>query len=214
MAIDLTLRGTKGSALTYQEVDANFTSIKSNVEAIAVVDTSSFVTSTVLASSLTNYATNTALASSLTNYVTNTALANSLTNYALTATLDGYVTTATSQTISGAKTLQNATLKAVNETVYAWGNVSGTIAPNASSGTIQTMTLTGALTLNALTSPVAGQSVTLKISQDGTGGRTLTSTMKFAGGSKTLSTSSNAIDIVNIVYDGSDYLAALVKGFA
>jgi hypothetical protein len=177
MAISLTLRGTKGSALTYTEVDANFTSIKSAVDAI---DTSTFITSATLSTSL-----------------------------------GAYVTTATNQTISGAKTLQNATLKAVNETVYAWGNVSaGTYSPNATSGTIQTMTLTGNITINALTSPVAGQSVTLKISQDATGNRTLTSTMKFAGASKTLSTSSNSIDIVNIVYDGTDYLASLVKGFA
>ena len=175
MPISLTLRGTKGSALTYQEVDANFTSLRDNI-----ADTSTFVTSSSLVTSLSSY-----------------------------------VTTATTQTISGAKTLQNATLKAVNETVYAWGNVSaGTYSPDATSGTIQTMTLTGNITINTLTNIIAGQSVTLKIKQDGTGGRTLTSTMKFAGGSKTLSTSSNAIDIVNVVYDGSDYLAALIKGFA
>jgi hypothetical protein len=122
--------------------------------------------------------------------------------------LTGYVTTATSQSITGTKKFRG-----VQETVYAYGNVSGTIAPDATSGTIQTLTLTGALTLNAFTNPQAGQSITLKITQDGTGGRALTSTMKFAGSSRTLSTSSNAIDIVSIVYDGSDYLAALVKGF-
>jgi hypothetical protein len=179
MTISLTLRGTKGTTLTYQEVDANFTNIRDAVDALTI-DTSTFITTSSLATQL-----------------------------------GAYVTTATNQTISGAKTLQNATLKAVNETVYAWGNVSaGTYSPNATSGTIQTMTLTGNVTINAFASPVAGQAVTLKITQDGTGSRTLTSTMKFAGGSKTLSTSSNAIDIVNIVYDGSDYLAALIKGFA
>jgi hypothetical protein len=174
MTINLTLRGTKGTTLTYEEVDANFTELKSAIEATSSVDTSSFVTTS-----------------------------------SLSTQLGAYVTTSTSQSVTGTKTFRG-----IQETVYAWGNVSGTIAPDASSGTIQTMTLTGALTLNALTSPQAGQSVTLKIAQDGTGGRTLTSTMKFAGGSKTLSTSSNAIDIVNIVYDGSDYLAALIKGFA
>lgn len=196
MAITLTLRGTKGSALTYQEVDANFTNLKAGVEGIAVVDTSSFITNTILASSLTNY-------------VSNTALANSLTNYVLTTTLGGYVTTATAQSITGTKTF-----KGIQETVYAWGNVSGTITPDATSGTIQTMTLTGTVTISALSTPVAGQSVTLKIKQDATGGRTLTSTMKFAGGSKTLTTTSNAIDVINITYDGTDYLASLVKGFA
>lgn len=188
MPINLTLRGTKGTTLTYQEVDANFTSIKDAVDGLTV-DTSTFVTTSSLSTQLANYAT--------------------------TSSLNAYVTTATNQTISGAKTLQNATLKAVNETVYAWGNVSaGTHTINATSGTIQTMTLTGNVSINAFTSPQAGQAVTLKIAQDATGSRTLTSTMKFAGASKTLSTASNAIDVLNIVYDGTDYLAALVKGFA
>ena len=177
MTISLTLRGEKGATLSYQEVDANFTNLR---DAIQVVDTSSFVTTS-----------------------------------SLSTQLSAYVTTATNQTITGAKTLNNATLKAVNETVYAWGNTSaGTYTINATSGTIQTLTLTGNVTISSFTSPQAGQAVTLKITQDATGGRTLASTMKFAGGSKTLSTSSNAIDILNIVYDGTDYLASLVKGFA
>jgi len=193
MTINLTLRGTKGSTLTYQEVDSNFTSIKTAVDSISTVDTSSFVTTSSLSTQLTNYVTSSSLSTQL----------------------QGYVTTTTNQTISGAKTLQNATLKAVNETVYAWGNTSaGTYTIDATSGTIHSMTLTGAVTINAFTNPVAGQAVTLKITQDATGSRTLTSTMKFAGASKTLTTSSNAIDIVNILYDGSAYLASLVKGFA
>jgi hypothetical protein len=206
MTINLTLRGTKGSTLTYQEVDSNFTSIKTAVDSISTVDTSSFVTTSSLSTQLTNYVTSSSLSTQLTNYVTSSSLSTQL---------QGYVTTTTNQTISGAKTLQNATLKAVNETVYAWGNTSaGTYTIDATSGTIHSMTLTGAVTINAFTNPVAGQAVTLKITQDATGSRTLTSTMKFAGASKTLTTSSNAIDIVNILYDGSAYLASLVKGFA
>jgi hypothetical protein len=66
--------------------------------------------------------------------------------------------------------------------------------------------------LNAFTSPIAGQSLTLIINTNGTS-RTLTSTMKFAGASKTLSTT-NTTDIISVFYDGTNYWASLAKGFA
>jgi hypothetical protein len=56
--------------------------------------------------------------------------------------------------------------------------------------------------------------VTLVLQQDGTGNRTLTSTMKFVGGFKTLTTTTNAIDIITVFYDGTNFLASLAKGFA
>jgi hypothetical protein len=98
--------------------------------------------------------------------------------------------------------------------IYSIGTTSGTITPNATNGNVQTITLNGNLTLNAFASPVAGQSITLKIVQDATGSRTLTSTMKWAGGIKTLSTAANSIDIASIYYDGTNYFASLAKGFA
>jgi hypothetical protein len=98
------------------------------------------------------------------------------------------------------------------EPVFSLGTTSGTIAPNISNGNVQSITLNGNLTLNAFTSPVAGQSVTLIVNTNGTG-RTLTSTMKFAGGSKTLSTT-NTTDIISVLYDGTNYWASLSKGFA
>jgi len=98
-----------------------------------------------------------------------------------------------------------------NETVFSLGTTSGTIAPNAANGAVQTITLDGNLTLNAFTSPVAGQSVTLIVNTGGTG-RTLTSSMKFAGGEKTLSTT-DTTDIISIFYDGVNYWASLAKDF-
>jgi hypothetical protein len=107
------------------------------------------------------------------------------------------------------------TLKGLNETVYNWGSVgAGTYTPDASSGTVHKMTLTGNVTINALANVSTGSSVTLILTQDGTGSRLLSSTMKFAGGSKTLSTAINSIDTVSVFYDGTNYLAGLVKGYA
>lgn len=89
-----------------------------------------------------------------------------------------------------------------------------TITPDVANGNIQTVTLTGNVTLSAFTNPIAGQSLTLFVVQDGTGSRLLTSTMKFAGGSKTLSTAASSIDIITAYYDGTNYYATLTKAFA
>jgi hypothetical protein len=99
-----------------------------------------------------------------------------------------------------------------NEFIHSLGTTSGTVAPNVANGNVQTITLNGNLTLNAFTSPVAGQSLTLIVNTGGTN-RTLTSTMKFAGASKTLSTT-NTTDIISVFYDGTNYWASLSKGFA
>jgi hypothetical protein len=118
--------------------------------------------------------------------------------------------------ITGGNVISLARSQAVNfsETVTAFGNATGTITPNISLGAIQTMTLTGNITLNAITNIATGQSMTLILTQDGTGGRTLTSTMKFAGNSRTLSTAAAATDIISVFYDGTNYWSSLTKGYA
>jgi hypothetical protein len=107
----------------------------------------------------------------------------------------------------------NVALKGFTETKVA-ESYTATYAPDVSTATICAMTLTGNITFNAFTSPVTGQSATFILTQDGTGGRTLTSSMKFAGGSKTLSTAASATDIVSVFYDGTNYWASLSKGYA
>jgi hypothetical protein len=104
------------------------------------------------------------------------------------------------------------TITGYKETVYNIGTTSGTIAPDVANGNVQKITLNGNLTLNAFTNPVAGQSLTLIVNTNGTS-RTLTSSMLYAGGSKTLSTT-NTTDIISVFYDGTNYYASLSKGFA
>lgn len=99
------------------------------------------------------------------------------------------------------------------ERVYALGNTSGTLSVDATSATIFSMTLTGNLTMNAIANVVTGTNATFVITQDGTGGRTLTSSWKFAGGAKTLTTSATATDMISVFYDGSTYYASLSRGF-
>ena len=102
--------------------------------------------------------------------------------------------------------------KGVEETVYDLGTTGGTITPNFTNGAIQKITLNNNLTFSAFTSPVAGQSITLIIDTNGTG-RTLTSTMLFAGGNKTMSTT-DTTDVMTVLYDGTNYLANYVTDFS
>ena len=104
------------------------------------------------------------------------------------------------------------------ENVYAGGNVStgATTYPNWALGSVQTYTLTGNCWLGLPTNMPTGASLTLVISQDGSGGWGMTSnsSYKYSGGSKTLSTAASAIDVINMFYTGSIYLASLTTGYS
>jgi hypothetical protein len=88
-----------------------------------------------------------------------------------------------------------------------------TVAPDLKLGTIVKYTASSNFTFNGFTNPIAGQSGTIIITQGTGGSKLMTSTMKFAGGVKTLSTAAGAIDVISVFYDGTNYLASLTKGF-
>jgi hypothetical protein len=67
--------------------------------------------------------------------------------------------------------------------------------------------------MNTLGNALAGRSMTLILTQDATGGRTLTSSMKFADGFTTLSPTASTTDIISVFYDGSTYYATLTTGY-
>ena len=122
--------------------------------------------------------------------------------------------TLTSLVVSGTSNSANVNLNKFNETVVSGGSVSGTVTPNAAVGTIYQYTLTGNITLNSLNNSVAGTSMTIILTQDATGNRILSSSMKFLGGVKILSTAAAANDIVYVFYDGSTYYCTLTTGYA
>ena len=93
------------------------------------------------------------------------------------------------------------------------GSLTGTINIDVTQGTVFKLTATGPITINALANATTGASATIIIQQDTTGSRALSSTMKFLGGTKTLSTAANSIDVINVFYDGTNYLATLGKDF-
>jgi hypothetical protein len=114
---------------------------------------------------------------------------------------------------TGGVDFTNINLLKFGETVVNGGIVSGTITPDATAGTIYKYTLVGNIILDSLANAVAGTSMTIMLTQDATGGRALSSTMKYAAGLKILSTPANATDILSLFYDGTTYYAALTKGY-
>ena len=115
---------------------------------------------------------------------------------------------------AGNANISNLQLNQFQENVYSYGNASGTITPDFNNGSIQKLTLTGNITMNTLGNAIAGRSMTLILTQDATGNRTLTSSMLFAGNYKTLTTLANSKDIISLFFDGSTYYASLTTGYA
>jgi len=103
--------------------------------------------------------------------------------------------------------ITNPILKDYAETVEAIGsNDSPTLT--VSSGNVKTVTITSGLALPAFSDAAAGQTVTLIVSGSGTASGT--GTYKFAGGNKTLTNDS----IVSIhTPDGTNYFASIATDF-
>jgi len=95
---------------------------------------------------------------------------------------------------------------------------SSTITVDCSAASIHTVTLGTSTEFNITNLPTGG-SVTLIITQDGTGGRTATfgtdgsSAVKFPSNSSTLSTGAADIDVVTIVNDGTNFLGNIAKDY-
>ena len=111
--------------------------------------------------------------------------------------------------------ISNPVLRGYAEHINTTLSTSGTITPDIADGNVATITLTGSITINTLASVANGDSMTIILRQPASGGPyTLSSTMKFAGGSKTLSTAADAIDVLSVFYDGTDYIASLSTNFS
>lgn len=117
--------------------------------------------------------------------------------------------------ISTANITQTGTINVTGfkEMVAGFQNTGSSIAPNAALGTVFQYVADNSFTFNGFTNPIAGQSITVIIKQPATSNKTMTSTMKFAGNNRTLSTTSNSTDMVCVFYTGTDYLASLTTGY-
>lgn len=226
----ITTRAGKGSALTHNEMDTNFVNLNTaKLETFTLAgNVSGSLASNVLTINLSAAQTNITSVGTLTGLT----LAGTLTGTAVQAatignagaTLTGTLNTAaqtnitsvgnlTALTVAGVITPNRVSLKAFDETV-ANLTYAATITPNVANATIQAITLTGNVTFNEFENDTNGQSLTLIVTQDGTGNRLLTSNMRFAGNTRTLSTAAGSVDIISVFYADPYYYASVNKGFA
>jgi len=110
----------------------------------------------------------------------------------------------------------NPTITNYVESVVAIGNSSTSQTLSLTSGTVQTVTMTGNCTFTMPTA-TAGKSFILIAVQDGTGSRTATFTsVKWAGGTApTLTTTATTgRDIFTFVADGTNWYGTVAQAFA
>ena len=98
--------------------------------------------------------------------------------------------------------------------ISAQGNALGPLVFDMEDGDIFTLTTAGDLTSITVNNKQAGTRITIIITQGTTTGA-LTGSADFlwAGGLKTLSTTTGDIDVIEAVYDGSKFYAQLTKGY-
>lgn len=112
----------------------------------------------------------------------------------------------------GGNTLSNIDLKQYTETVYAIGS-NDSPALDMANGNVQTVTISAGLALPTISNMPVGGSMTLIVSGSGSITTSTDSaglTYKFAEGNKTLTTES----VVSIFYDGTTYYASVATNFA
>lgn len=103
---------------------------------------------------------------------------------------------------TGIQYLNGATIE---EAVFSNGNSGTSKAINLDNGNYQSVTITGAVAITQ-TTPAHPGKYTLVITQDASGHVYSLSGVKFPGGvAPTYSTAANAVDIISILYDGTNY---------
>ena len=204
---------TKGSALTYAELDNNFVHLLRQGTVSVAGDSGTQQTlgeadrdSTLIIAGGANISTavsapDSAGATTLT--ITNDMAAGLANIVEDTSPQLGGALDAQGQVIS------NPIIKDYAETVEALGSTDSPTLTVAN-GNVKTITISSALNLPAFADAAAGQTVTLVVSGSGTAAATGGASYKFAGGNKTLTSDS----IVSIhTPDGTNYFASIATNF-
>ena len=99
--------------------------------------------------------------------------------------------------------------------LYDNGNSGASIAINWANGDRQKLTVSASTTLS-FSNAIAGQILTLYVAENGTGGFTVAlPTVKWPNGAAgVFTTTANAINILTVLFDGTNYCAQLGAGYA
>lgn len=116
--------------------------------------------------------------------------------------VSGGTLTAAAQTNTGILYLNGGVAESA---VFSNGNSGTSKALNLDNGNLQSLTITGAVTI-ALTTPTHPGKFTVIITQDGTGHVYSISGVKFPGGTApSYSTAASKIDVISLIYDGTNW---------
>jgi len=198
---------TKGSALTFSELDNNFIDVLNNkIQALQVDGNTGSVT---VGEALSNGVLSITGTGSVTTAVTEDSAGNA--DLVITGSGLANIVEDTTPQLGGnldcqGNEIQNPVLEDYAETVYSLGTTDSP-SISVSNGNVQTVTITSGLTLPAFSDAATGQTVTLIVSGSGTASGT--GAYKFAGGNKTLTTES----VVSIFYDGTTYYTSIATDF-
>jgi hypothetical protein len=201
----ITLRSVKGSALSFTEVDNNFTNL--NTDKLEGV-TSSVDGELTLWSSTTG---------KVLKRATITGLVKATAGVATTATAGtDYVSPTGSETLTN-KTLTNPSVNNYTEGVVAIGTVTTASTLSLTNGTVQTATLT-ASTACTFTMPTAtaGKSFVLLLKQaasTGNGTATFTGVKFGTAGAPTITATAGKMDILTFVADGTNWYGSVAAGY-
>ena len=211
-------RAGKGSALSYVEVDANFTNLNTDKIQSGNTVASLIITSATISGGTITGITDLTVADGGTGVSTLTGIVKGNGTSAFSAATAGtdYVTPTGSETLTN-KTLTNPSVNNYTEGVVAIGTVTTTNTISLTSGTVQTATLT-ASTACTFTMPTAtaGKSFILLLKQAAaTGNGTATFTgVKFSGGTApTITATAGKMDILTFTADGTNWYGSFIQNF-
>ena len=205
---------TKGSSLTFQELDTNFIELLDRVDPansivagdnITITQPDSTGAVTISAAVLdTQVVGGTDITVSQPDSAG--AFTVSYSGSAISNVVEDTTPELGGELVCGGNTISNPVLEDYAETIHALGSTD-TPTITISNGNVQSVTISSGLTLPAFSDAATGQSVTLIVSGSGTASGT--ANHKFAGGNTTLTT----LSVVSIFYDGTNYYTSIATDF-